>query len=204
MKMPEELQEKYNEIAVMIVNFCNEKLNKDYEELCLRLLTKLCRKRPSPLLGGRTHTWAAGIIYAIGSNNFVFDKTQKLHLTAYEIASPFGISVSTAGSKAAELKKMFKINFMNIEWMLPEYIDDHPAVWMLTINGLIVDIRSMPIEVQRQAYQQGFIPYIPGEREKPESEKSTNEKQIDSQGRIIEKKKTVKPEHPDQELLFPD
>ena len=171
MKIPEELQERYNEIAVMIVNFCNEKLNKDYEELCLRLLTKLCRKRPSPLLGGRVHTWAAGIIYAIGSNNFIFDKTQGLYLTADEIASPFGISVSTAGSKAAELKKMFKINFMNIEWMLPEYIDDHPAVWMLTINGLIVDIRNMPIEVQRQAYQQGFIPYIPGEREKPKSEK---------------------------------
>ena len=204
MKIPEELKEKYNEISAMIVNFCNQKLNKDYEELCLKLLNKLCRKRPSPLLGGRTNTWAAGIMYAIGSNNFIFDKTQELHLTAEEIASPFGISVSTAGNKANELKKMFNISFMNIEWVLPEYLEDHPAIWMLTINGLIVDIRTMPIELQRQAYEQGFIPYIPGEREKPESEKPTNEKQTDSQSGVVEKKKVAKTVHPDQELLFTD
>lgn len=37
-------------------------------------------------------------------------------------------------------------------------------VWMLSVNGLIVDIRGMPRDVQEQAYQQGLILYIPAEQ----------------------------------------
>ncbi len=39
-------------------------------------------------------------------------------------------------------------------------------VWMLSVNGLIVDIRDMLREVQVQAYQQGLIPYIPANQKK--------------------------------------
>jgi hypothetical protein len=165
MKIPKEMQSKYDEIAPMIVEFCNEKLNDDYKKLCLRLLEKLCRKRPSPLLGGRVNTWAAGIVYAIGANNFVFDKTQKFHLTASELASKFNISASTASSKASEIRKMFNIDFFNAEWMLPELIAKNPATWMVMMDGFIVDIRNMPLEVQQQAFEAGVIPYVPGEKE---------------------------------------
>jgi len=65
MKIPENMQEKYNEIAPMIAAFCDEKLNEEYKEICLRLLVKLCRKHSAPLLSGQPKTWAAGIIYAI-------------------------------------------------------------------------------------------------------------------------------------------
>jgi len=100
MSIPKEIQDKFKEIGEMLIDFCDEKLNEDYEDLCLRLLEKLCRKRPSPLLSGKASTWAAGIAYAIGSNNFIFDKTQEIHLTANELASAFGVSSSTASSKA--------------------------------------------------------------------------------------------------------
>ena len=33
---------------------------------------------------------------------------------------------------------------------------------LVTINGLIVDIRDMPLEIQQQAFARGIIPYIPG------------------------------------------
>jgi hypothetical protein len=36
---------------------------------------------------------------------------------------------------------------------------------MITVNGYIVDVRSMPRDVQEIAYEKGLIPYIPGERE---------------------------------------
>lgn len=35
---------------------------------------------------------------------------------------------------------------------------------MLEVNGLIVDIRHMPREVQAIAYQKGLSPYIPADR----------------------------------------
>ena len=44
-------------------------------------------------------------------------------------------------------------------------MDDNPMVWMLEVNGLIVDGRDMPLEVQEIAYEKGIIPYVPGERE---------------------------------------
>jgi hypothetical protein len=72
---------------------------------------------------------------------------------------------STAASKAAELRKMFKIDYFNSEWLLPELIEDNPAVWMVMVNGFIVDIRDMPLELQRHAFEKGIIPYVPGEKE---------------------------------------
>jgi hypothetical protein len=37
-------------------------------------------------------------------------------------------------------------------------------VWILQVNGLMVDIRHMPREAQEIAYQKGLIPYIPADR----------------------------------------
>ena len=183
MSIPVNMQAKYDEIAPIIAKFCDEKLNGDYKGLCLRLLEKLCRKRPSPLLGGRPGTWAAGIVYAIGSNNFIFDNSQEIHMTAGELASAFGISASTAGTKAGEIRKMFNISYLNVEWILPELIEDSPAIWMVMVDGLIVDIRDMPPEIQQQAFEMGIIPYVPGEREarqeiKPKEEKPERKKAI--------------------------
>jgi hypothetical protein len=32
---------------------------------------------------------------------------------------------------------------------------------MLEVNGMIVDIRQLPIEAQEIAYAKGLIPYVP-------------------------------------------
>jgi hypothetical protein len=50
--------------------------------------------------------------------------------------------------------------------MLPELIAESPAIWMVMMDGFIVDIRNMPLEVQQQAFEAGVIPYVPGEKEK--------------------------------------
>ena len=36
--------------------------------------------------------------------------------------------------------------------------------WMLQVNGMLVDVRFMPREVQEIAYQKGLIPFIPVDR----------------------------------------
>jgi hypothetical protein len=41
-------------------------------------------------------------------------------------------------------------------------MDDNIMAWMISVNGLIVDARSMPIEIQEIAYEKGLIPYVPG------------------------------------------
>jgi len=35
--------------------------------------------------------------------------------------------------------------------------------WMAEVNGLLVDLRTMPREVQEVAFANGIIPYIPAD-----------------------------------------
>ena len=34
---------------------------------------------------------------------------------------------------------------------------------MVSVNGLIVDVRRMPRAIQEEAYRKGLIPYIPAD-----------------------------------------
>jgi hypothetical protein len=76
----------------------------EYAELARQAVTKLARKRPSPLLSGRRATGAAAVVCAGGQVNFVFDRTQEPHLTAEELSAPFGVSKSTMSSKAKQVR----------------------------------------------------------------------------------------------------
>ena len=49
------------------------------------------------------------------------------------------------------------------EWTLPSRLEDNPLVWMLEVNGLMMDVRQAPREVQEIAFHKGLIPYIPAD-----------------------------------------
>jgi len=50
-------------------------------------------------------------------------------------------------------------------WMLPSLVDQNPLVWMAEVNGVLVDLRDMPRELQVIAYEKGMIPYVPADKE---------------------------------------
>ncbi len=172
MSVPKSMQPAFDGIEPLITDYCNQYLNDEYRELCLHLLKKLCRKRPSPLLAGRKNTWAAAIIYAITTNNFIFDKSQPIHLTADELCTPFGLSKSTVSNKAREIRDMFNITYLNPEWQLTYLAEDNPAIWLFNVNGFVIDIRMAPVEVQEEAYQRGLIPFVPAYKEKEEEQEA--------------------------------
>ena len=53
---------------------------------------------------------------------------------------------------------------MSPDWTLPSRFADNPLVWTLQVNGLMVDIRRAPIELQWLAFEKGLIPFVPAER----------------------------------------
>ncbi|QYO64338.1 hypothetical protein [Leptolyngbya sp. 7M] len=55
------------------------------------------------------------------------------------------------------------------DWCLPNLVDRNPLVWMLSVNGLLMDIRQAPFGAQVEAFRQGLIPYIPGHQEDSEA-----------------------------------
>jgi hypothetical protein len=72
---------------------------------------------------------------------------------------------STARAKARVIAQMLDTGRLNPEWLLPSLLDQNPLVWMAEVNGLLVDLREMPREVQQIAFEKGMIPYIPADHE---------------------------------------
>jgi hypothetical protein len=54
---------------------------------------------------------------------------------------------------------------MDPTWMLKNFVDRNPLVWMAKVNGLLVDLRDMAREAQAIAFTKGMIPYIPADQE---------------------------------------
>jgi len=93
--------------------------------------------------------------------NFLFDKTQTPHLSAGELCALFGVSKSTAGAKAKVIMDSLKISLMDPRWCLPSKLADNPLAWMISVNGLLIDARHAPHEIQEEALRRGLIPYLP-------------------------------------------
>jgi hypothetical protein len=68
----------------------------------------------------------------------------------------------------AVIRKMMKMHQFDPNWTLPSQLEGNPMVWMLEINGFMMDVRQAPREVQEIAFQKGLIPYIPADRQQGE------------------------------------
>lgn len=162
--VPKALLAKYQSIVEITDQFANEYLNEEYAQLIRQATAALCRKSPSPLNTGRPNTWACGITHAIGFVNFLFDKSQTPHIKSSDLYKAFGIGESTGQGKSKIVRDILDMGQLNPDWTLPSRLDSNPLVWMLSVNGMIVDIRDMPKEAQEVAFEHGYIPYIPADR----------------------------------------
>jgi Domain of unknown function (DUF6398) len=160
-QVPKDMQARFDEITRLTDAFSQSYLNDEYATICRELTATLCRKRPSPLSQGKATTWACGIIHAIGTVNFLFDASQTPHLPASQIASDFGLSTSTMQAKSKQIRDLLDMYQMDPDWTLPSKVDDNLLVWMIQVNGFVIDARRAPREIQEEAFRKGLIPYIP-------------------------------------------
>ena len=161
-KVPKKMQEKFDAIVTLTDAVCEEHLNEEYAQLARQATAALCRKRLSPLLSGRVSSWACGIVYALGFVNFLFDKSQHPHVSAAELCAAFGVAKGTGAAKSKTVRETLGMAQMDPNWYLPSQMDDNIVAWMIMVNGLIVDARRLPLEIQKIAYEKGLIPYVPG------------------------------------------
>ncbi len=160
-QIPKMMEEKYSSITTLTDAFCTNHLNEEYRQMIHKAAGVLARKRPSPLLKGKDGSWAAGLVHAVGSANFLFDQSQSLHCKPKFIYDFFGVAESTGQIKSKEIRNLLKIDFFSHKWTLPSKMESNSMIWMLKVNGFYVDIRMMPLEAQQQAFAQGLIPYVP-------------------------------------------
>ena len=158
------MQPTHAAVVALTDPFGPDHLDDEYRDLARAMAAALCRKRPSPLASGRPRTWACGIVYALGQLNFLSDKASQPQMAMAEVCAAFGVGQSTAGAKARIITDALRTHRMDPTWMLRSFVGRNPLVWMAEVDGMLVDLRDMPREVQVIAYEKGMIPYIPADQ----------------------------------------
>jgi hypothetical protein len=131
--------EKGKQIAALTDKFCAEVLkNKEYAKLAQKMIAKLGRKKQVPYTSGKVETWAAAIIHALGSINFLFDKASIPYIKADKISEYFGISKSTVGNKSREVRKLLDLHYWDNEFSTEQMASSNPFAGLMMSNGLIV------------------------------------------------------------------
>jgi hypothetical protein len=143
------IKQREEKLLEMTEAFCRQKLDDDYLQLCEKLIKKLGRKKDVPFQRGKLEIWAAAVVYAIGSINFLFDKSFEPYMTADQINEYFGTSKSTVSNKAREIKDMFGLWHFSPEFSTQRMTESNPFNTMVLIDGFIVPMDTLPDDLQQ-------------------------------------------------------
>lgn len=147
MKNKAAIEAKKNQLLEMTDSFCDSHLDEDYKRLCVKLIEKMSRKRNVPFLSGRIEIWASAIIYALGSINFLFDRSFEPYVCADDICDYFRSNKSTVSQKAKVIRDMFRMQYYDDNFSTTVMMEKNPFDKLVVVNGLVVPINSLPPEI---------------------------------------------------------
>ena len=144
--------QQYTETLIQMTNdFCDHYLDQEYKALCEKLIRKMSRKKVVPFLSGKIEIWAAAVVYALGSINFLWDKSSQPYATTDDICQFFGTSKSTTSQKAKAIRDMFKLRYFDNEFSTTEIKKHSPFASNVFLNGIPIPISVLPPELQEVA-----------------------------------------------------
>ncbi len=149
MTSKQEIKEKEQKLLELTSAFCAQNLDDEYFALCEKLIKKIGRKRDVPFERGKLEIWAAAVVYAIGSINFLFDKDTHPYVKAEQISEYFGTKNSTVSNKAREIKDMFHMGLFSPEFSTQSMEQTNPFKEMVMVNGFIVPLETLPDEYRQ-------------------------------------------------------
>ena len=135
LRIPVALRDRAQQIFDVTDAACREHLDDEYRVLVRRLVARLARKRPSPIVRGDVRIWAAGAIYAVGQVNFLFDRHADPHMTARQLAEALGVVQTTMANKAGLINRTLDIGIFEPELSRVAMIEQHPMAWWSRSTG---------------------------------------------------------------------
>ena len=135
-----EILERQQHIIDLIKPFCTQKLDDEYFDIAERLVKKLGRKRSVPFVTGQPQIWAASVIHAIGTINFLFDKASQPYDTVDDISHFFGTNKTTTTSKSKQIRELLKMSNWDNEFSTKRMMERNPFANLVMINGFIVPL----------------------------------------------------------------
>lgn len=121
-----EIKELKHQLISLTGGFCHAHINDEYVDLCEKLIGKMARKRNVPFLTGQIQIWAAAVIHAIGTINFLFDKKSKPYASLDAICDYFETSKSTTSQKSKLIRDMFRMSHWDPEFSTQKMLRDNP------------------------------------------------------------------------------
>lgn len=153
------MQDRAAGVIAVTDDVCLKQLDAEYARLARRLVARLARKRPSPVTRGDARIWAAGVLYVLAQLNFLFDRSQSPHMSATELAAAIGVKQTTMANKAGMINRSLDIGMFEPELTRVAMLEQHPLAWIVELSdGLLVDARTLPDDMQAEARRLGLIP----------------------------------------------
>ncbi|QTD38940.1 hypothetical protein JL193_06715 [Polaribacter batillariae] len=144
-----QIKEREKQLLELTGAFCIQKINQEYLELCEKLIKKMARKREVPFKRGKLEIWASAVIYAIGSINFLFDKSFEPYVSSKQICEYFNTKQTTVSSKARIIKEMFDLWHFSPEFSTQSMEKTNPFNNVVFVDDLIVPLDSLSEEMQQ-------------------------------------------------------
>jgi len=104
----------------LIAQCCKAMLNDNYHELCQKIKADYMRLFPEAMNRGKAEIWAAAIIWAAGTLNFLSDQASKPYATLIDVCSFFGTKNSTVGGKAGHIRNTLGMDRLNTDYMFSD------------------------------------------------------------------------------------
>lgn len=140
-----------SQLFEMTTSFCKMYLDEEYEQLSVRMIEKMARKRSIPFTAGRTEIWAAAIIHSLGQINFLYDKKVTPHISLDQLIDYFKVSKSTVGQKAKIIRDMFKMQYWDGEFSTTRMKQNNPFA-----NLAVVSMNGTPFIVPKSNLNELF------------------------------------------------
>ena len=134
------LEEKKKQLSDLTASFCSKYLDEDYSRVVQKLVNKLARKRQVPFLSGKIEIWAAAVIHAVGTINFLFDKGTYPYASVDDIAAFFQTNKNTTSQKSKLIRDMFKMTYYDSEFSTDKNKDRNPFKDIVLINGFPISM----------------------------------------------------------------
>jgi hypothetical protein len=162
--IPRAMRDRAHAIIEISDAVCRRHLDEDYALRTRTLVSRLARKRPSPLVRGDVRIWAAGAIYAVGQINFLFDRRSSPHMTGDELAEALGVVKTTMAAKAALINRTLGLRAFEPELTRAGVLEQHPLAWLGHVAEFVFGGRALPPHLRDEAQRRGLILDVEGRR----------------------------------------
>lgn len=149
----EKIKLRQQKLIELTSDFCNQKINAEYAELCEKLILKMGRKRDVPFKTGKLEIWAAAAVHVIGTINFLFDKSTNPYISVAGINEFFETKMTTVTSKSRVIRDMLNIGYFDRDFSTQDSLGSNPFNNFVMVDGLIVPMETLPIELQEEVRQ---------------------------------------------------